>query len=302
MYMNFHISSYIVCRVNDPVASKLLRKAGEMLSLAPPDDESIRTLYVGGLDQRVTEDDLRDFFYAYGEVESIRLVAQRACAFVTYTTRDAAEKAAENLANKLVIKGLRLKLMWGRPQAPRPDLENNPANHNSGMVTHGGMLPRSIVSQQQSGQEMQSGPPSNYLNILPPPLAAERPFYPSMDPQRMGSVAPAQDSGGTSGENQNQNQNPSFQRGPYGPAGVLPPYQHLPYQQVPQQQFWPYPQALHSAYQQQYVQQYPQAPIPLATSAPATSSTSSTTQASTSAPVSAPAPALSSVQAQVPAE
>ena len=34
--------------VNDPVAMKLLSKAGEMPSLEPPDDESTRTLYVGG--------------------------------------------------------------------------------------------------------------------------------------------------------------------------------------------------------------------------------------------------------------
>ena len=282
-----HVPFYGGCRVNDPVASKLLRKAGEMPSLAPPDDESIRTLYVGGLDQRVTEDDLRDFFYAYGEVESIRLVAQRACAFVTYTTREAAEKAAENLANKLVIKGLRLKLMWGRPQMPRSDLEYNPGNHSGGMVAHSGMLPRSIISQQQITQEMQNGqgqPPLNYFNIPPPSLPTERPFYPSMDPQRMGSVAPAQDSGVTSGENQNQNQNPSFQRPPYGPgpAGIVPPYPHLQYQQqIPGQQFWPYPHAPHLAYQQ--YAQYP---------------TQASSTSATSASASAVAPAPPAIQAQ----
>lgn len=46
--------------MNDPVALKLLSKAGEMPSLEPPEDESIKTLYVGGLDARVTEQDLRD--------------------------------------------------------------------------------------------------------------------------------------------------------------------------------------------------------------------------------------------------
>ena len=66
--------------MNDPVASMLLRKAGEMPSLEPPEDMTIRTLYVGGLDERISEDDLKDFFYAYGEIESIKLVSQRACA------------------------------------------------------------------------------------------------------------------------------------------------------------------------------------------------------------------------------
>ena len=61
--------------------------------------------------KRVTEQDLRDHFYAHSEIESIKMVLQRACAFVIYTTREGAEQVAEELSNKLVIEGLRLKLM-----------------------------------------------------------------------------------------------------------------------------------------------------------------------------------------------
>lgn len=129
---------------------KLLNKAGEMPSLEPPEDESIRTLYVGGLDARITEQDLRDNFYAHGEIESVKMVLQRACAFVTYTTREGAEKAAEELANKLVVKGLRLKLLWGRPQAPKPELEGSDEAKQQQAVTHSGLLPRAVISQQQN--------------------------------------------------------------------------------------------------------------------------------------------------------
>ncbi|KAL7125043.1 hypothetical protein ABFS83_14G088700 [Erythranthe nasuta] len=142
--------------VNDPVAMKLLNKAGEMPSLLPPDDQSIRTLYVGGLDARITEQDLRDNFYAYGEIESVKLVIQRACAFVTYTTREGAEKAAEELVNRLVIKGLRLKLLWGRPQIPKLESE--------------------VGSDEASEQQRMP-----YFNVPA--------YYPSMDPQRMGAGA-----------------------------------------------------------------------------------------------------------------
>eukprot|EP00250_Pteridium_aquilinum_P021277 c25080_g1_i1 orf=253-1719(-) len=281
--------------VNDPVASKLLRKAGEMPSLIPPEDESIRTLYVGGLDQRVTEDDLKDFFYAYGEIESIRLVSQRACAFVSYTSREGAEKAAENLANKLVIKGLRLKLMWGRPQVPRSDLEgqglDDAAKQNLGLVTHSGMLPRSVISQQQSqqGQSNPEQPSLNYFNIPAPLPPTERPFYPSMDPQRMGAVGLAQDSGNASSQGE---QNQPVQRPQYGPPGVpLPPYGHPQYMQqmpmapYPQQQFWPppYSQPPQQGFQQ-YPQQYPNPPL----AAPPAASTSSAPAASGAA---APPPA-----------
>lgn len=217
--------------VNDPVAMKLLNKAGEMQILEPPDDESIKTLYVGGLDARITEQDLRDNFYAHGEIESIRMVLQRACAFVTYTTREAAEKAAEELSNKLVIKGLRLKLMWGRPQQPKLETDGVDQAKQQVAVAHSGMLPRAVISQQQNqfhplpGTQDQIPPqPMPYFNIPPPPPQQERAFYPSMDPQRMGALVPSQDGPSGSGENKSGSDKP-----PQGPhhhqhhQGMPPP-------------------------------------------------------------------------------
>ena len=45
--------------VNDPVANKLLDRASSLPSLQPPADKAITTLYVGGLDGKVVEQDLR---------------------------------------------------------------------------------------------------------------------------------------------------------------------------------------------------------------------------------------------------
>ncbi|RWW33064.1 hypothetical protein GW17_00002237 [Ensete ventricosum] len=257
------------------------RKAGEMPTLEPPEDESIKTLYVGGLDARVSEQDLRDNFYAHGEIESIRMVLQRACAFVTYTTREAAEKAAEELANKLVIKGLRLKLMWGRPQAPKPEGEAQDDDAaRQGLVAHGGMLPRAVISQQQSNQqplppgtETHQQQPPNYFNIPAPPQAA-RTFYPSMDPQRMGAVIQSQGGGDdkTGSDKQQGQQAPNVQghaypmvpphlQGqyphyypPYGYMAMPPPpyqQQYPPYQSMMSRPPPPAPPA---------IQQYPQGP------------------------------------------
>ena len=44
---------------------------------------------------QVSEKDLSDQFYAYGEIKTIQVVPASNCAFVTYTTREAAEKAAD---------------------------------------------------------------------------------------------------------------------------------------------------------------------------------------------------------------
>ncbi|XP_076915360.1 zinc finger CCCH domain-containing protein 40-like [Bidens hawaiensis] len=244
--------------VNDPVALKLLSKAGEMPSLEPPEDETIRTLYVGGLDARVSEQDLRDNFYSHGEIESVKMVLQRACAFVTYTTREGAEKAAEELSNKLVIKGLRLKLMWGRPQAPKVDGEPGSDDALQQAVAHSGLLPRAVISQQQNQLQLpgtsashDQQPPTgmHYFNIPPPPPQQGRAFYPSMDPQRMGAVIHNQDGGGASGSG-GGDQRPPYAayppppRPPQGGVGQYyphyyptPPYGYGPpppvYQQYP---------------------------------------------------------------------
>ncbi|EFH49552.1 hypothetical protein ARALYDRAFT_487526 [Arabidopsis lyrata subsp. lyrata] len=60
--------------VNDPVAKKLHGKAGEMGTLEPPEDESIKTLYVRGLNSSILEQDIHDKLYAYG---AIRVFAEK---------------------------------------------------------------------------------------------------------------------------------------------------------------------------------------------------------------------------------
>jgi pre-mRNA-splicing factor RBM22/SLT11 len=44
---------------NDPVADKLLKQASDMPKLSAPDDKTITSLYIGGVDEAVTEKDLR---------------------------------------------------------------------------------------------------------------------------------------------------------------------------------------------------------------------------------------------------
>ncbi|XP_073045618.1 zinc finger CCCH domain-containing protein 40-like [Primulina eburnea] len=245
--------------INDPVALKLLGKAGEMPSLEPPEDESIRTLYVGGLDARITEQDLRDHFYAHGEIESVKMVLQRACAFVTYTTREGTERAAEELANKLVIKGLRLKLLWGKPQAPKPESEGSDQASQQAAVAHSGLLPRAVISQQQTLQpnDIQNQPPMPYFNIPPLP-EQDRSYYPSMDPQRMGALIPSHEGSssaaglGGSYENKSGSDQMQQQAQPYGYSNVPPPniqfyppyhpqYGYMPPPILPPRQQYPQP-------------------------------------------------------------
>ncbi|KAI3675945.1 hypothetical protein L1987_85541 [Smallanthus sonchifolius] len=244
--------------INDPVALKLLNKVGDMPALEPPGDESIRTLYVGGLDARISEQDLRDEFYSHGEIESIKMVVQKACAFVTYTTRQGAEKAAEELSNKLVVKGLRLKLMWGRPQVAKPEGEMD-----SQAVAHGGLLPRAISHQQyqmvqppgtSSSQDQQLPPHMNYFNIPPQPPQHERTFYPSMDPQRMGAKIPNPE-----GSEQHQQGDSGLQYAAHPPPPPLPSQGSDQYYQ---QYYAPPPYGYMPPPSEPSYQQYPPPPYP----------------------------------------
>jgi len=58
----------------------------------------------------------RDYFYQFGEMRSLTVVPRQQCAFVQYTTRAAAEAAAEKSFNKLIINGQRLNIKWGKSQ------------------------------------------------------------------------------------------------------------------------------------------------------------------------------------------
>ncbi|KAA0197734.1 hypothetical protein HAZT_HAZT003575 [Hyalella azteca] len=103
--------------VNDPVADKLLKRAEAMPQLDPPEDKSITTLYVGNLGDRIGEKELRDHFYQFGEIRSVIVASKQQFAFVMFTTRSAAELAAERSYNKLILQGRRLNIKWGKAQA-----------------------------------------------------------------------------------------------------------------------------------------------------------------------------------------
>eukprot|EP00698_Gefionella_okellyi_P006376 TRINITY_DN15731_c0_g1_i1.p1 TRINITY_DN15731_c0_g1~~TRINITY_DN15731_c0_g1_i1.p1 ORF type:complete len:373 (+),score=60.73 TRINITY_DN15731_c0_g1_i1:29-1120(+) len=105
--------------VNDPVAKKMLTRLANTPGLTPPADTSITTLYVGGVDSTlVSEADLRDFFYQFGEIKSVSMAPKAKAAFVTYTTREAAELAASS-TGRITVKGQRLIVRWGKSQQER---------------------------------------------------------------------------------------------------------------------------------------------------------------------------------------
>ena len=81
-------------------------------------------IYVGNISFNATEDDVRELFSAYGEIESVKLITDpgtgraRGFGFVEMPTADDARRAIEALNNKSFMERV-LSVSEARPQQPR---------------------------------------------------------------------------------------------------------------------------------------------------------------------------------------
>eukprot|EP01094_Clydonella_sp_ATCC50884_P029926 TRINITY_DN9560_c2_g1_i1.p1 TRINITY_DN9560_c2_g1~~TRINITY_DN9560_c2_g1_i1.p1 ORF type:complete len:374 (-),score=84.01 TRINITY_DN9560_c2_g1_i1:170-1291(-) len=167
--------------VNDPVAKKMLERAKDK-KISAPEDQTITTIYLGGINGLVSEQDIRGVFYSYGELQSINVVPASKCAFVEYTTRESAEAAINGVGATVQINGQNLRVSWGRSSGNR-----QPRDVTAGAYNHGF-----------------GAPSAGFFNmpVAPPPSAmgAAQPqqFYPSMNPGAMGSKPEELSKGGKS--------------------------------------------------------------------------------------------------------
>ncbi|KAJ1722761.1 hypothetical protein LPJ53_002859 [Coemansia erecta] len=82
----------------------------------PATDPDNTTVFVGGLTNPVSEDELFAFFAVYGEVDYCKIPPNRGCGFVTFAKRANAETAMRAL-NGHLLGGSRVRLSWGRSQS-----------------------------------------------------------------------------------------------------------------------------------------------------------------------------------------
>ncbi|XP_017638017.1 polyadenylate-binding protein RBP47B-like isoform X2 [Gossypium arboreum] len=76
-------------------------------------DSNNTTIFVGGLDSDVSDDDLRQPFSQFGEVISIKIPPGKGCGFVQFANRKNAEEAIQSL-NGTTIGKQTVRLSWGR--------------------------------------------------------------------------------------------------------------------------------------------------------------------------------------------
>ncbi|TPX70911.1 hypothetical protein SpCBS45565_g01390 [Spizellomyces sp. 'palustris'] len=79
-------------------------------------DPTNTTVFVGGLNTQITDEELRSFFAPFGEIIYTKIPPGKQCGFVQFVHRQSAELAIQQM-NGFMIGGSRVRLSWGRSQA-----------------------------------------------------------------------------------------------------------------------------------------------------------------------------------------
>ncbi|GMI74181.1 hypothetical protein HRI_001087400 [Hibiscus trionum] len=93
-------------------------------------DPNNTTIFVGGLDPSVSEDQLKQIFSQLGEVVHVKIPANKNCGFVQYANRASAEQALQVL-NGTIFGGRNVRLSWGRSPSTK-QAQPDQAQWNSG--------------------------------------------------------------------------------------------------------------------------------------------------------------------------
>ncbi|PPD75552.1 hypothetical protein GOBAR_DD27531 [Gossypium barbadense] len=93
-------------------------------------DPNNTTIFVGGLDPSVSEDQLKQIFSQLGEVVHVKIPANKHCGFVQYANRASAEQALSVL-NGTVLGGRNVRLSWGRSPSSK-QVQPDQAQWNTG--------------------------------------------------------------------------------------------------------------------------------------------------------------------------
>jgi len=86
-------------------------------------DPNNTTIFVGGLDPNVTDDQLKQVFSQYGELVHVKIPVGKRCGFVQFADRSCAEQALSNL-NGTMLGGQSVRLSWGRSPSNKQSDQN----------------------------------------------------------------------------------------------------------------------------------------------------------------------------------
>ena len=222
---------------NDPVANKILgrqrrREEATKKEDAEGYDKARATLYLRFQGDapypNLTESDIRDQFYSFGEIVSVRIQADKGQAFVEYTQPEAAELAIASMNRKNLLDR-QLQVKWARApkrgdtDASKRGEEDSVDSRPTAAVVKplappGGMstshvIPKGLtavkppahVAAIAAARRKNAAGASSGVSVPRPGggairriggdaakrvAAPNKPYYPSADPSRLGTKAP----------------------------------------------------------------------------------------------------------------
>ena len=190
---------------HDPVANKIMGRKRKMEQQEEKQQEedgynkARATVYLRCQGEppfpALTEQAVRDYFYAYGEIVSVRAQPDKGQAFVEYTQPEAAQLAIARTHRKELL-GRSLHVAWAR--APKHGESSTAAtlHGDAPKKAHVVLPPPPGVSDNDKKRKV---PVSTTIKLPPEVLAARqlkqastnaapKPHYPSTDPSRLGST------------------------------------------------------------------------------------------------------------------
>ncbi|CAM9443190.1 unnamed protein product [Ectocarpus sp. 13 AM-2016] len=236
-------------------------------------DPSNTTVFVGGINDSVTEKVLRDTFNSAGEIQTVTTPPGRGCAFVTFAHRASAEHVINNMQGTTVC-GSCVRLSWGKSGRADRDRERERAGGDPIMGMGGIQSSPTAAAAAAAAAAARGAPfsglyghPQSYASFngaypanLFPAGAVYGGAYPQPGQQQPGLPPPAAAGTGQQLPQPQQPQQPhQHQQAAQQQAQQQVAAQQQQQQQAAQQQYaqQPYSQQSYAPYQGFGFQQYP---------------------------------------------
>jgi len=142
--------------------------------ILPPADRNVTSLFVTGIEDDFPEHLLRTHFEQFGRLRSLVCSHRSHCAFVNYMTREAAETAAQACQGRAIIKGVPLRVQWGKPK-PLDSLDRDERlkNARSGRSAVGNTSSKSLLTSDGGRGSVMTNDISIDQDVIAPPPGAD---------------------------------------------------------------------------------------------------------------------------------
>ena len=141
------------------------------------------SLFVTGVEDDLPEHEIRLHFAKFGALRSVVCSHRSHCAFLNYMTRAEAEAAAAACQGKAIVKGVPLRVQWGKPK-PLDSMDREQRMKNARAARNMGGAGGSAAGGD-AAQKAIAGPEgvaaSNEMEIAKPPGQDDDVEYAAME-------------------------------------------------------------------------------------------------------------------------